>query len=168
MLPSTIMFRRDRAPKHGCDERLKYTSDWLFDIELFRNGCVVPINEVLGRYRRHSNNATSSPSLRAIAFEEGLLVLAIATARYPELYELARRRRAGLILVEAARAKLRGDTRRFRHCVRMAMAEGAWFRAASLYVGLQYFSPLLASEAVKEVFHQQRWFVRMSNLIRKG
>lgn len=97
MLPSTIMIRSECCPAHGFDERLKYSNDWLFDIEVFRQGKCVVINEVLAKYRRHSHNVTSSSSLKNIAFEESLIVLGIVEARYPELYPLIKKKKISII-----------------------------------------------------------------------
>lgn len=93
MLPSTVMFRADAAPSHGLDIRLKYTNDWLFDIEAFRHGCVVVLDEVLGKYRRHEANVTGSASLSDIAVEDNLVATSIVEARYPEMSSLARKKR---------------------------------------------------------------------------
>ncbi len=93
MLPSTVMFRADCAPKNGFDRRLKYTNDWLFDVEVFQNGKVLAINQVLGKYRRHESNVTSSNSLREIAVEDNLLAVSIVEARYPWLASLTCKKR---------------------------------------------------------------------------
>ena len=103
MLPSTMMFRREFAPKHGLDVRLKYTNDWLFDVELFRQGKVLAINEVLGRYRRHGANVTGSQTLNEVAVEDNLMAVAIIEARFPELSKLLRKKRQ-IILLGASRS----------------------------------------------------------------
>ena len=53
MLPSATMIRSSFCPPAGFDLRLTYTNDWLFDIEVFRHGCCIAIDEALVRYRRH-------------------------------------------------------------------------------------------------------------------
>lgn len=102
MLPSTMMFRATAAPSYGLDERLKYTNDWLFDVEVFRNGTVATLNEVLGKYRRHRKNVTGSNDLNAIAVEDNLIAVGIVEARYPDLARLASKKRL-IVLLGASR-----------------------------------------------------------------
>ena len=52
-------------PSAGFDLRLTYTNDWLFDIEVFRHGCCVAIDEALVRYRRHDDNLSTRARRRA-------------------------------------------------------------------------------------------------------
>jgi glycosyltransferase involved in cell wall biosynthesis len=55
------MLRRDKAPFNAFDERLPIASDWLYWAESLLNGGKIHyINEVLGRYRRHSKNITNT------------------------------------------------------------------------------------------------------------
>ncbi len=62
----STMIRRSMAPKHGFDERLPIASDWLYWVESLGNGGDIRyLNEVLGRYRRHSNNVTSQKNYNA-------------------------------------------------------------------------------------------------------
>src|SRR5271154_5128630 len=68
MLPSATMIRASLRPPGGFDERLTYTNDWLFDIEVFRHGSCIAIDRypqlqrrartisaavMLGQARRH-------------------------------------------------------------------------------------------------------------------
>ena len=92
MLPSATMIRAAFCPSDGFDERLKYTDDWLFDIEVFRHGRCIAIDDVFARYRRHGDNFTTREDQSGVSFEEGLMTMALVTARYPEL-----RRRAGTV-----------------------------------------------------------------------
>jgi glycosyltransferase involved in cell wall biosynthesis len=109
MLPSATMLRSSLCPPDGFDERLTYTNDWLFDIEVFRRGGCVAIDEVLVRYRRHSDNFTTRADASGTAFEEGLIAMAIVTARYPELRRRARAVSAALLLGQARRRALARD-----------------------------------------------------------
>ena len=90
MLPSTMMVRSSAVGALRFDRRIRVSNDWLFDIELFRRGRIVGLDDVLARYRRHERNYTSQTS---DALEDALVVLALAEARYPELHRLIRRRR---------------------------------------------------------------------------
>jgi glycosyltransferase involved in cell wall biosynthesis len=110
MLPSATMFRAAAAPAHGLDPRLTRVMDWLFDIEVFRNGTCVASQEMLVRYRRHSGQLTA-PENRERGLEGGLLVMDVVEARYPELRRQARSSRAALLLGESRRLARLGDRR---------------------------------------------------------
>jgi glycosyltransferase involved in cell wall biosynthesis len=103
MLPSATMIRSSLCPPDGFDERLRFTNDWLFDIEVFRHGRCVALNDVLVRYRRHSDNFTTRAEASGAALEEGLMTMAIVTARYPELQRRARTMSAAILLGQARR-----------------------------------------------------------------
>lgn len=103
MLPSATMIRSALCPPEGFDERLRFTSDWLFDIEVFRHGCCIALDEVLVRYRRHSDNFTTRAEQSGASYEEGLMAMAIVTARYPQLQRRARTMSAAILLGQARR-----------------------------------------------------------------
>jgi glycosyltransferase involved in cell wall biosynthesis len=108
MLPSATMIRSALCPPGGFDERLTFTNDWLFDIEVFRHGHCIAIDDVLVRYRRHGDNFTTRADQSGVSYEEGLMAMAIVTARYPELQWRARTVIAAIMLGEARRhARLR-------------------------------------------------------------
>ena len=132
MLPTTMMVRSSAVGELRFDPRIRVSNDWLFDIGLFRHGRIAGLDEVLARYRRHSRNATSQTS---DTLEDGLLVLALADARYPELHRLVRRRRIAVIFDEASRRFRSGDRRVAWHYVSAAAASGGLLRA--LLVGLR-------------------------------
>jgi len=57
---SSTMVKREKVPKYGYDERLRVASDWLYWIETVGlKGKIIYIDEVLGKYRRHSKNITN-------------------------------------------------------------------------------------------------------------
>ena len=103
MLPSATMIRSRCRPGHGFNEQLAFAHDWLFDIEVFRRGRCVAIDDVLTRYRRHGSNLSSMAQASGVSFEEGLMTMAIVTARYPELEGKARMVRTAILLGEARR-----------------------------------------------------------------
>lgn len=108
MLPSTMMVRSSAIGSRRFDPRVRVSNDWLLDIEIFRHGQVIGIDDVLARYRRHERNATSQTS---DALEDALVVLALAESRYPELHRLIRRRRVAAVFGEAS-VRLRAGDRR--------------------------------------------------------
>ncbi|MGO8906773.1 MAG: glycosyltransferase family 2 protein [Solirubrobacteraceae bacterium] len=109
MLPSATMIRSSFCPPAGFDLRLTYTNDWLFDIEVFRHGCCVAIDEALVRYRRHDDNLSTRGETSGVTFEEGLMAMAIVTARYPALQRHARTISTALMLGQARRAGARRE-----------------------------------------------------------
>jgi glycosyltransferase involved in cell wall biosynthesis len=119
MLPSATMIRSSRCPPLGFDERLRFTNDWLFDIEVFRGGHCVALDEVLVRYRRHADNFTTRAERSGASYEEGLMAMAIVTARYPSLQRRARTMSAAIMLGQARR---RAAARAWREAVHFAAA----------------------------------------------
>lgn len=103
MLPSATMIRSSLCPAGGFDERLTYTNDWLFDIEVFRHGRCVAIDEELVCYRRHGDNFTTRADASGAAYEEGMMAMALVTVRHPELARHARTIGAAIMLGQARR-----------------------------------------------------------------
>lgn len=80
----STMIRVDKTPNHGFDVDIKISSDWLYWIEtLASGGNIMYLNEVLGKYRRHSNNVTSTGYLPVI--EEQLQTCFKVLFKYPYL-----------------------------------------------------------------------------------
>ncbi|HLL91319.1 MAG TPA: glycosyltransferase [Solirubrobacteraceae bacterium] len=104
MLPSATMVRASLLPPGGFDERLTYTNDWLFDIEVFRHGQCVAIDAPLVRYRRHDENLSTRGETSGVTYEEALMAMAMVIARYPALQRRARTVIAALMLGQARRA----------------------------------------------------------------
>lgn len=84
----SIAVRNQNLPK--ADVRIKYSSDWLWYIDILKLNPGQGINYLPGifsRYRRHSNNITTAlakdPSL---GFAEECLTFDIITQKYPEYY----------------------------------------------------------------------------------
>ena len=109
MLPSATMIRASASPPGGFDERLIYSSERLFDIEVFRHGRCVAIDDVLVRYRRHDDNFTNRGERSGLAYEEGLLTMEIVRERYPELARGARSISTAIHLGEARRCAAARD-----------------------------------------------------------
>jgi glycosyltransferase involved in cell wall biosynthesis len=87
----SVMIRSDKVPVHGFDQRLPVASDWLFWIEtVVTGGSILFIPEILGRYRRHSSNVTSTNG----GFEDVLTTVALVDTRYPEYSKHTRYYRA--------------------------------------------------------------------------
>jgi glycosyltransferase involved in cell wall biosynthesis len=115
MLPSATMIRACSCPAGGFEERLAFTNDWLFDIGVFRHGRCIAIDDVLVRYRRHGDNFTTRADESGASFEEGLMAMAIVTARYPELARRARMMSAAILLGQARRRAVAREWRAAAH-----------------------------------------------------
>lgn len=167
MLPSTVMIRSAAAPAHGFDERLKYANDWLFDIEVFRQGRCVVINETLGRYRRHGGNVTGNVSAWTTGNEDGMLALCIVDARYPELHHLTRRRRAVLFFGAASKAYFAGEKKKCRGYLLVAARQGAVIKSMVLYAGLTLFGPMLARLNTLMPYQRPAWFSSLLRMMKR-
>lgn len=166
MLPSTVMIRSEAVPVHGFDERLKYLNDWLFDVEVFRQGKCIPLNEVLGRYRRHDNNVTGSDDSRKIGVEEGIISLSILDSRYPELYRFTRKARIANLLVAATQAFNIGDLKKSRDYLAIATRQGAVIRGPILFVGLRLLGPYINRQMAMKAYERSYLFLKLSKLIK--
>jgi glycosyltransferase involved in cell wall biosynthesis len=107
VLPSTMMFRSRFVPEHLLDTRLPFTADWLFSIELYRQGKCVVLDGVYVDYRRHAAQMTTDSAAKG--FEEGMMIMGIVDARYPELARLTASMRAALLYGEARRRFRAGE-----------------------------------------------------------
>lgn len=136
MLPSTVMIRAEAARGYRFDERLRYANDWLFDIEVFREGRIGVVREVLARYRRHDANVSLTTKMTPIAAEEAMMTLAVVSIRYPELFPLLRRRRSSIYLTQMVKAVEKGDMKRARALLRISLKDGHKVRGALLYLAL--------------------------------
>jgi glycosyltransferase involved in cell wall biosynthesis len=133
MLPSTMMVRSSAMGDLRFDQRIRVSNDWLFDIELFRRGPIVGLDDVLARYRRHRHNATSQMS---DTLEDALVVLALADARYPDLHRLIQTRRVAAIFGEASRRWRAGDRRSALSYVAAAAGSGGLRRSLTVALRL--------------------------------
>jgi glycosyltransferase involved in cell wall biosynthesis len=124
MLPSATMFRSAARPPHGFDGRISFANDWLFDIELFTRGRCVVLDEVLVRYRRHAGSFTDRAQSGGLDFEEGLMVMSIVEARYPQHVAGVKTCRTALLAGEARRRAARRDMRGAARYAGAALRDG--------------------------------------------
>lgn len=81
------------------DSRLKIWNEWLhmIDCMTITGYRWIHVPDVMGSYRRHSGQSTQDPAISRISFEECMLVLAIASVRYPHLSRLVKNKRDFLL-----------------------------------------------------------------------
>lgn len=78
------MVRRSSTSKNGFDDRIPIASDWLYWIEtLLDGGQINYINEIMGRYRMHSNNISKVDNFGN--FYDHLMTCSIVLSKYPFL-----------------------------------------------------------------------------------
>lgn len=126
----SYMYRRNFVPLF--DPRLKYQSDYLSSVEIFKNGNLGYIDEVLGAYRRHDKNMTKASEFQRTWLEEQLVALAIITARYPELSKLVKVRRTQVYVAQIGRCLLDGDKNRAKLFSKVLFFDRAYFRGVLL------------------------------------
>jgi glycosyltransferase involved in cell wall biosynthesis len=81
------LVRADKTPKDGFDSSLPVASDWLYWVETLGNGGTINyIDEVLGRYRRHSNNITRREDFVTQNELDHLVSCQIIMARFPQYF----------------------------------------------------------------------------------
>ena len=82
------------------DSRIPIASDWLYWIRCLElGGRVAYLPDILGRYRRHSKNITSSKrSLQNSSLQDHFITCAILKSEYPEFISLIRKRESELLL----------------------------------------------------------------------
>lgn len=164
MLPSTVMIRSAAAPQHGFDERLKYLNDWLFDVEVFRKGKCFPLNEVLGRYRRHGDNTTSSPGLRATGHEEMMIALAIIESRYPDLYRYVNKRRKLMYLSLAVKLFREGNLRGAKNYLLVAIRNGLVLQGVAVFISFMLFGQYISKQMSLPTYSKSPIFVKLTRV----
>jgi glycosyltransferase involved in cell wall biosynthesis len=89
--PPSMMYRREFLFEAKYDPRVPVGNEWLHPIECAMKRpdlkwCYIP--NILSKYRRSSRQMSQDAKISAAYYEERMLVLAIALAKYPELSSL--------------------------------------------------------------------------------
>lgn len=134
LCPSSAMYRTEKIPINGFDNRLKYWSEFLFMVEVLMKGDIGFINEVLGSYRLHGDNATSSQDLKKIDFENSLMVYSIIISKYPELYSLVKKRRNSTYMGKIFESVKDGNIKRAKDYSKILMLEGSFIKGLGAYI----------------------------------
>lgn len=160
LCPSAMMYRKEYIPEHGYDVRLRYANDYLFDIEVFSRGKLGYIDEVIGKYRRHSRNVTGSSDLKKIGFEELLITWSIVMARYPELYKLVKNRRTAAYFSEIIKSIKKGDKIRAKNLSKTIISEGCYIKGLFAYV----LSQILSESLVNNIYEKSKYKKKLREL----
>ncbi|NOF19497.1 glycosyltransferase [Vibrio cholerae] len=81
------MVRAEKTPVHGYEKSLPVASDWLYWVETLSNGGTIDyIDDVLGRYRRHSNNITRKENFITQNELDHLVSCQIMLAKFPQYF----------------------------------------------------------------------------------
>jgi glycosyltransferase involved in cell wall biosynthesis len=129
---SSVMVRKSMMPEYGFDPSLPTVSDWLFNIELAAQGSIGFLPQVLGRYRKHGNQA----SFRTLELlDESLENLNIAAKRYPDLCpaDVISKGKVRYLQGEAYRRLMLGDRLQVRQLSTRALKERFDMKSAVLY-----------------------------------
>lgn len=164
-VPSSIMARTSACPAHGFDTRLKHLSEGLFFIEVFRDGILLSINEILARYRRHSKNITGNQNARNLSAEYELMVYAILDARYPEMHSIVKRQRIACLLMEAVKCRREGNLTRSDAFVKSAMQEGAILKAVAVYLGMYLLRNRASAITSGLPYQRPTWINRLARKV---
>ncbi|RBQ30939.1 glycosyl transferase 2 family protein [Arcobacter sp. FW59] len=106
------MVRRECIPEKGYNEIIPIASDWFFWIDILANskGTINYIDEVLGKYRRHSSNIT----LLNQGNIEQFITLSITESKYPYLLKYIRIKRSMMYYSLGIKSILDGDRKQGR------------------------------------------------------
>lgn len=130
---SSGLYRVESIPANGFDTRLKYWNDFLFNVEVLMNGDIGYLDDVLGKYKIHAGNVTSSDDIKKTGLEDALIAYSIIIAKYPELYSLVRKRRTATYITKIFECIRTGDLKRARYLSKVLMFEGSYFKGLSMY-----------------------------------
>ena len=139
--PSSYMYRKDAIPKQGVDTRLKLLNDVIFDVDVMMNGKLGYIDEILGIYRKHANNVTSSDYSINYGFEEFLIAYSIITSKYPELYIHIKRAKSVIYLEKVVEYLKKGNKDKAKNLSKVLLLEGNYTKGTLAYLFSSIISP---------------------------
>ena len=73
---SMVVFRRAMAPKIGEEQlKMRFCGDWLFWVEMARNGGAVEVRRKLNYFRQHTAKVSATASKKGLTYTEGLPIV---------------------------------------------------------------------------------------------
>jgi len=147
-----MMYRYDVIPRNGFDCRVKFWSEFIFIVDVLMKGNLGFINEVLGQYTLHENNATSSRVMKESGFENALIVYSIILAKYPELHSLIKKRRSATYLAKIIESIKNDDIARAKNFSKVLISDGNYFKGLSAYL----LSLILDKERIEKLYKNEK------------
>ena len=152
LCPSSFLYHKEKLPKNGFDLRLKYLNDFLFNLEVLMKGNLGFIDEVLGIYRIHDDNVTSTEDAKKIGFEDALIAFSIITSRYPELIKLVKKRKEATYIDQILKSVREGNRKRGKILSKVLIYEGSYFKGIGAYL----ISVVLNKERIDYLYQNRR------------
>jgi len=154
--PSSIMYRSKIIPVEGLDNRLKYWYEFLFIVEVLMNGDMGFIDEILGIYRLHGSNVTSSDDFKKLGFENSLMVYSIIISRYPELYAQVKKRKSITYFAKILQCIREGDNENAKNISKGLISNGNFLKGLTAYL-----ASFLFNEGRVEKLYQNRRLLKL-------
>jgi len=134
LCPSSILYKSEIIPENGFDTRLKYLNDFVFNVDILMKGNLGYIDEVLGTYRVHGNNVTSSEEAKVMGFEDALIAFSIVLSKYPELYKLVKQRKVATYLDQILKSIKNGNANESKILSKVMMSDGSYIKGIFAYL----------------------------------
>ncbi len=147
--PSSTIYRSEKLPINGFDNRLKYFSEFLFIVEVLMKGDLGFIDEVLGLYNLHGSNVSLSMEMKESGLETALIAYSIIQSRYPELYHLVKRRRNATYLANILECVKNGNNEKAKNLSKILMSEGSYIKGLGAYLLSSTFNKERADKLYK-------------------
>lgn len=152
LCPSSFLYKSDIIPENGFDTRLKYLNDFVFNVDILMKGNLGFIDEVLGTYRIHGNNVTSSEEAKMMGFEDALIAFSIILSRYPELCKLVKKRKVATYLDQILKSIKNGNGKKAKILSKVLMTDGSYFKGILAYL----LSIVLKKDIIDKIYGNRR------------
>jgi glycosyltransferase involved in cell wall biosynthesis len=152
LCPSSFLYKSEIIPENGFDTRLKYLNDFVFSVDILMKGNLGFIDEVLGTYRIHGNNITSSEEAKKMGFEDALIAFSIILSRYPELYKLVKQRKVATYFDQILKSIKNEDDKKAKILSKVLMTDGSYFSGILAYL----LSTVLNKNIIDKIYENRR------------
>ncbi len=156
LCPSSFLYKSEIIPENGFDTRLKYLNDFVFSVDILMKGNLGFIDEVLGTYRIHGNNITSSEEAKLMGFEDALIAFSIILSRYPELYKLVKQRKVATYLDQILKSIKNGNDKKAKILSKVLMTDGSYFKGI-----LAYLLSIVLNKAIIDKIYGNRKLLKL-------
>jgi glycosyltransferase involved in cell wall biosynthesis len=156
LCPSSFLYKSEIIPENGFDTRLKYLNDFVFSVDILMKGNLGFIDEVLGTYRIHGNNITSSEEAKMMGFEDALIAFSIILSRYPELYKLVKQRKVATYLDQILKSIKNGNDKKAKILSKVLMTDGSYFKGL-----LAYLLSIVLNKAIIDKIYGNRKLLKL-------